>query len=232
MTDEQWTEQDQADADIRHALSAAQAAHQPDLEQLVTPDDPDWNAFQSDDPAYFLRAAGHVIRKYVGWHIFPNQKQTLKKIRCGTRGIIILPARHITQVDSIFIAHSEDRPPHFLDPHEYVWHENGVIERKGWSYYNGWQYAGYFYGNDPYYMPAWDTGFADCTFWSGYETLPDDVKTIAFELAEQAMTVRTGNIKLLESPGGYRAQTSQNFGLALNPEQMNRLANYRVGMVA
>lgn len=233
-----WTAQDEANAQTQHALSAAQAAHEPVLEQLVSETDPDWAAYQSDDPAWFLRAAGRVIRKYVGWHIFPNIQTVEDKIAVGSRGIIMLSSRHVTQVDSLKVQSEASAPvgapppPYqWIDPNDYVWHETGYIERKGFAYYAGWYYASYFYGNDPYYLPVWNTGFAQCTYWHGYETLPDDVKEVAFELAEQAMTVRAGNVKMMESPGGYRLQTSQNFGLALNPEQMNRLAPYRTGMV-
>lgn len=209
------------------ALSGQEAA----LPVLVTPDDPDWESFQADDPEWFLRAAGREIRKYCGWHITPNRRQTATKIHTGTRGVIMLPSRHVTNVESLFIQQDETLPAHTVDPTDYVWHEAGYIERKGWAYYNGWFAAAYYYGNDPYYLPVYNNGFASCTFWSGYATLPDDVKSVAFELAEQAMTVHSGNVKMLESPGGFKATTSQNFGLSLNPEQKNRLANYRTGMV-
>lgn len=235
MTNPQWTAQEQADADVRDALTAAQAAHGPVLEQLVSPSDPDWASYQSDSPDWFMKAAGDVIRKYCGWHIFPNIKTIQKNIMCGSRGIIVLPSRYITQVDSLIVGDDgnlEYPNAQWIDPKDYVWHEAGWIQRKGYAYYQGWYYSGYYYGNDPYYLPVWDTGLATCTFWHGYESLPDEVKAVAFELAEQAMAVRTGNVKMMQSPGGYQVQTSQNFGLSLNCEQMNRLANYRVGMVA
>jgi hypothetical protein len=46
------------------------------------------------------------------------------------------------------------------------------------------------------------------------------------------MTIRAGSVRLLESPGGYRAQFSQNQGLNLNDEQRGRLANYRLPATA
>jgi hypothetical protein len=229
----QWTPEDEAEAQVRDAVRATQkaAAADPPIQDLVTQDDPDWGAYQSDDPDWFLRAAGRTIRKYVGWHIYPNIQETRHKIRTGSRGIIMLPSRHVTEVDKLFIRMSEDLPPQWVAKDDYIWHQAGYIERRGWAYYTGWYYAGYYYGNDPYYLPVWETGFATCTFWHGYTTLPEDVKEVAFELAEQSMTVRAGNVKMLEAPGGYKAQTSQNFGLSLNPEQKNRLASYRVGGV-
>lgn len=212
-------------------LRGAQSGQEAVLPQLVDAQDPDWSAYLTDDPDWFLRAAGREIRKYCGWHLFPNQRDTVHKIRVGTRGIIMLPSRHVTSVEAVHISMNEGHPPSTENPNDYVWHEAGYIERKGFAYYAGWYYAGYYYGNDPYYLPVWDTGFAAVTFWHGYPTLPEDVKEVAFELAEQAMQVRAGNVKMLEAPGGFRAQTSQNFGLSLNPEQKDRLANYRIGMV-
>jgi hypothetical protein len=239
MTNPSWTPQQQALADLRHTGSAVQAAQGDDpLEQLVGVNDPDWAAYQSDDPAYFLKAASRIIRDYVGWHIYPNIETTKTSIPLGARGIIILPSRHVTQVDSLVIQHgrvdgdADDTPPTWVNPNDYEWFESGYIQRKGWAFWAGWYYASYYYGNDPYYLPQWDTGFATVKFHHGYDVLPEAVKSVAFELAEQAMAIRTGNIKQLESPGGYRMSTSQNMGLNLNDEQRNRLANYRTGFTA
>ena len=229
--DSQWTPMEAAEADVRATLRNAQKANEPRLQSLVTPEDPDWEKFSNDDPEWFLRAAGRAIRKYCGWHLFPNERHTVRKIRTGARGIVMLPSRHVTEVESLFIQPDEDHPPHLVPDHDYVWHAAGYIERKGWSYYAGWQYNGYYYGNDPYYAPVWGTEFAACTFWHGWSVLPDDIKQVAFELAEQAMTVHAGNLKMLEAPGGFRAMMSQPFGLSLNDDQMARLSSYRIGMV-
>jgi hypothetical protein len=231
--DTPWTPADAAAAEIRDTVRNAQKiADEPNLQNLVSADDPDWQAFQADDPEWFLRAAGRVIRQYVGWHIFPNIQETVHKIQTGSRGLLMLPSRYVTQVDRLSIRMDERQPTQWVDPREYVWHKAGWIQRKGWAYYAGWYYAGYYYGNDPYYLPVWETGFASCTFWHGYATLPDDIKEIAYELASQSMTVPAGNVKMLEAPGGFKAQTSQPFGMTLNPDQKDRLASYRLGMIA
>lgn len=228
MTEPAWA----AEAQLNEVQAATRSAAQPTLPDLVTQDDPDWAKYRDDDPDWFLRVAGRAIRIYCGWHIYPNKRECLTKIRTGSKGIIMLPSRYVTAVESLAIRTGSGSAPQLIDPCDYEWHETGWIQRKGWSYYNDWQFSGYYYGNDPYYLTVNDPGEASCTFWHGYNTLPDDVKEVAFELGEQAMTARTGNVKMLEAPIGYRVQMSQNFGLILNPEQMARLSNYRIGMFA
>jgi hypothetical protein len=211
------------------AEAALRSVAQPTLPDLVTTSDPDWAKYLSDDPAWFLRVAGKAIRTYCGWHIYPNQRDCLHHIRTGAKGIIMLPSRYVTAVESLSINVGDDSPPQCIKPHDYEWFQSGWIQRKGWSYYNDWQFSGYYYGNDPFYLPVSRPGEASCTFWHGYTDLPDDVKQVAFELGEQAMAARSGNVKMLEAPIGFRVQVSQNFGLILNQEQMARLANYRTG---
>lgn len=200
------------------------------LPGLVTPTDPDWSAFQGDDPALFLAAAGRTIRKFLGWHLYPNITETADKIKIGSHGIIMLPSRYVTGVECVRIHTGHGW--HHLDPHDYTWFKAGYIERKGSPSYNdGWW--PYVYGNDQFsYLPVTQPGLASVTFTHGYAELPEDVKAVAYELAEAAMVVRSGSLKQLESPGGYKAAFSQNQGLNLTPELKNRLASYRVIGVA
>lgn len=232
MTAPEWTPEDEAEAQIRDAARAAQkAAAEPALQNLLTVDDPDWAKFQSDDPEWFLRAAGAAIRKYVGWHIYPNLREHVKKIKTGAKGIIMLPSRYVTEVDKVTVSYGEAiDTPHYLHHDDYLWYEAGWIQLKATSWWTDWYMTGYYYGNDPYYLPITQPGIASVTFWHGYTALPEDVKEVAYELAEQAMAVRAGNVKSLMSPGGYRVDVTQSFGLTLNADQKNRLANYRIGM--
>ncbi len=229
-----WTPEQAAEAEKRDIIRAAQKANaEPALPSLLSADDPDWDAFQADDPDWFLRAAGQAIRKYVGWHIYPNTRETVCKLHSGSRGIIMLPSRHVTEVDSLTIQMNEGLAGQWVNPNDYVWHEAGYIERKGWAYYAGWSYVGGYYGNDPYYSPVWNTEFATVTMWHGYATLPEDVKEVAFELAEQSMMLRAGGpIRELDAPGGYKVVFSGPLGLTLSTDQKARLANYRIGWVA
>lgn len=199
------------------------------LPPLVSDSD-DWGRYLRDDPEYFLRAAGQLIRVFCGWNIFPNRTETVGKLPVGARGVIMLPSRHVTNVEQVTLYHGEH--PHTLQPDDYLWHEAGYIERKGLSYWNdGWERGAYVLGSDPFYNTVTEPGHASVTFTHGFPELPADVKQIAFEVAEQAMAIRTGNIKMLEAPIGFRIQTSQNAGLSLNELQIARLANYRLGMV-
>jgi hypothetical protein len=226
------TPQERAEVEARDLMRAAQRQHGPALPNLLTPEDPDWDKYQNDEPEWFLRAAGRAIRKFCGWQLYPNIPEQRDKIRIGSRGIIMLPSRFVTAVDHLSIRYTEPhQDPHPLGHGEYTWYEAGWVELKGFACWQDWYLPGFYYGNDPYYLPITQPGIASVKFWHGYDVLPDDIKEVAFELAEQAMAVRTGNIKMLEAPGGYRAQTSQPFGLSLNPDQKCRLGNYRIGMV-
>lgn len=203
------------------------------LPGLINTEDPDWRRFQDDDPEYFLRVAGRAIRVFCGWHIFPSRTVTVHKLSIGTRGVIMLPSRYVTDVQQVTV-YGGSAHAHTLLPDDYLWHQAGWIERKGQTYYNDgwWEQGAYVYGNDPYYLPVTEPGHAAVTFTHGYDELPEDVKQVAFELAEQAMTIHSGNVKMLEAPIGFRVQASQNFGLSFNPEQIARLANYRIGFTS
>jgi hypothetical protein len=215
---------------IASAISAASSGSTP---ELIDPADPDWVSYQADDPQYFLRVAGKAVRAYCGWHLYPNLRQTLNNVRMGARGRIMLRSRRVTQVDSLAIMSNAEgtvtgNPVAAAD---YVVYEDGWIQLNGYAFWTDAFYSGYYYGNDPYYVPVTQPGLASVTFWHGYDVLPENVKQVAFELAEQAATLRSGNVRMLEAPGGYRVQVSRDFGLTLNPDQMDRLANYRIGMV-
>lgn len=226
-----WTAPDET-----RALSMQQAAPQESYVDLVAPDDPDWTAFQAQDPNWFLRAAGRAIRKYCGWHLYPNLRETLTNAPQGSWGIIMLPSRYVTAVDNVFLNRGDDEYM-LVDPTTYIWDKSGWIQRTTTAYWD-WYSQGYYFGNDQYYLPNWDIGAGvgggattQVTFWHGYATCPEDIKEVAFELAQQTMTSPSGNVKDLATAGGYRLSLSQDFGMTLNKDQMNRLANYRVGMI-
>ncbi|WP_156298042.1 hypothetical protein [Mycobacterium paragordonae] len=181
-----------------------------DIDPLVTSADSDWSKFQNDDPAFFLPAAGQVIRKFLGWHVYPNIETTVENIPVGNRGIIILPTRYVTAVSSLQIAW-HNGPLHTITADCYKVYATGYLLHTGWPHYNN--------------------SFATVTFNHGYDDLPAEVKTVAFELAEQAQTMRAGNLSQLQAPGGFVASTTQPFGLNLNDDQKNRLSSFRVGFV-
>lgn len=110
------------------------------LPPLASDRDEDWAKFRRDDPEWFLRAAGELIRVFCGWHIYPNVTETVGKLTVGTRGVIMLPSPHVTDVEQVTLYHGEH--PHTLQPDEYLWHEAGWIERKGQSYWNDGWYRG------------------------------------------------------------------------------------------
>lgn len=198
------------------------------VNDLISADDADWESFQTSDPDWFLRAAGQQIRAYCGWHLSPNIQETARNLRCGAHGIIMLPSRFVTEVYQL-ILHSAGEPV-VLAAADYTWHEPGWIQRTGWPNVNGWYYSGYYYGNDPYYLPANQPGVVSCTFSHGYPTLPEDIKAVAFELAQASVEMAAGNVKSVSTPG-YQLELSQPLGMTLNPDQKGRLAQYRIGAV-
>lgn len=225
MTEPTWTATDEV-----NALAKQPPAADDQYPGLATSADPDWQSFLSSDPDWFLRAAGRTIRRFCGWHIYPNLRVTVSDERVGSWGIISLPSRYVTGVDNLSLSVG-DNQYQLIPPDKYVWHKGGWMQLRdmaSWDYFT----PGYYYGNDQYYLPAGQsTNQAQITFWHGYATVPPDVKEVLFELTQQAMTQASGNLKTAEVAGGFKVELSQNFGLTLNPEQKNRLATYRIGMV-
>jgi hypothetical protein len=198
----------------------------PVLRGLVDVNDPDWTAFQTDDPEYFLRVAGTAIRRFCSWHVFPNIRQHLTKVEVGAHGLIMLPSRHVTEVEELTITCGQH--PHRVRHSDFRWYESGYIQLKTEP---DWYAAGYVYGNDSYYLPVTQPGVAAVTFWSGFHTLPDDIKEVAYELATSSMTLKAGNLKSLSTPGEYKIELTQDAGLTLNADQRDRLASYRIGQI-
>jgi hypothetical protein len=198
------------------------------VQDLVSTADPDWQAFQTKDPDWFLKVAGDAIRIYCGWHLFPNVQAT-KVSPIGAKGIIMLRSRYVTDVSNVTVF-PKSNDPCVLDPErDYTWYADGWIQRNGWPLW-GDTYSGYYYGNDPYYLPVFQAGEAQVTFNHGYDVLPNPVKEVAYELALSTIQMRAGNIKEIATPG-FRLAPGQCFGLSLNDEQKNRLANFRIGGV-
>lgn len=199
------------------------------MESLLTTQDPDWASFQNQDADFYVRAAGAEVRRHCGWHIFPSVTETVTDLRIGSQGIIELPSMHVTAVASVAL-----QTPGVLmsavtlDPGSYTWFDYGVIEAAA-AMGDGW--SGFYYGPGSYApAPTGQYGLATVTFTHGYAAVPDDVKSVVFELASSALEMNAGNVKSVETPG-FRLQPTQNFGVNLNREQMSRLASYAVPAV-
>lgn len=188
------------------------------MEPLVTADDPDWFAYKDGDESFYLRAAGDLIRRWCGWHIWPNETVTVPNLRVGSAGIIMLPSLFVTDVSEVQVAGE------VLDPDGYVWHREGYVQvptTAGWT--GG--YYGYIPGG---YAPAAPGGsFAEVTMTHGYFDVPIEIKQIAFELVNAISELPAGNVKDIQTPG-FRLQLSQDPGLALNVGQKDRLAPFKL----
>lgn len=191
--------------------------------------DPDWVNFQANDPAWNLKLAGAAVRRYCGWHIYPNIQQTADNLEIGSQGIIQLPSLYVTDVQSVMVQDPSGVNHRFLDPAGYDWYQYGTVEPIGWG--NWGSSRSYSYGPDNWtYAPAYQTGLATVTFNSGYEEVPADIKGVAFELAQTNIEVSSGNVKEIQTPG-FRLQLMQAYGANLNPAQKNRLDTFRLPAV-
>ena len=197
------------------------------MDNLLTTQDPDWASYRNQDPDFYMRAAGAEVRRHCGWHIYPSITETVADLRIGSRGIIGLPSMHVTAVASVaFQNRGGDLV--VVDPVNYTWFDYGVIES---SSAVGGDWSGFYYGPGGWAsVPGAQFGFATVTFTHGYAAVPDDVKSVVYELASTALEVNAGNVKMVETPG-FRLQPSLNFGVNLNPEQKSRLATYTVPAV-
>jgi hypothetical protein len=197
---------------------------------LVTTSDADWASFQNNDPDYYMAVACREVRKFCGWHIFPNLQLTVKNLPIGNKGLITLPSMLVTDVANVMIQHAGGEDGHVLDPAAYDWFDYGAIEPVGSAAWSG--YGGYYYGPENWsFLPTYQYGLATVTFNSGHATCPQDVKQVVFELTTTTMEINAGNVKEVQTPG-YRMQPSQNFGATLNKDQKDRLANYQLPAVA
>jgi hypothetical protein len=225
---------------------------------LVT--DPDWAKAQANDPEWVLRSVGETIRSYCGWHIAPSITEVLTKLEIGSNGILMLPSLYVTDVAEVLFYQYRDapyypsppysepvNPPYsdvrgtVLDPRGYRWFENGYIEPAGAPYVSSWGY-----------LPNTTGGYASVTLTHGYESVPEDIKQVAYELAAATIALGGGDsgsgggigmlpggIKTIASPGfsltlggsGSGSADGSNMGMNLNADQKARLANYRIGGV-
>ena len=207
------------------------AARRDPYPPLCDPTDPDWASFQAQDPNYFLSVAGARIRTYCGWRIYPNDTDTVDRLRIGTNGRIMLPSLYVTDVAQLTVQTGVNTSI-TIDPDMYEWFANGWIMPLGLTGWGWGGYSGFYYGPDtPAYLPWMNFGYATVTFTHGYPAVPADVKSVAYELAEVAAEMTAGNVSGITTPG-YQLTLTRNAGLNLNCEQMDRLAPYRLPVVA
>lgn len=158
--------------------------------------------FATSDQAFFLGAAGDMIRHFCGWHIAPSVTVEDARIRLGEKGLLILPTLYLTDIASLKV---DNRV--LVHPTEFEWEDTGVVYRKvaNWP-------------RDP-----WCT----ITYTHGYADLPRDVAAIGYELALQAMSRPGANAKDMGA-GPYRI-TLLKLGIGLDDDQQDRL--YAAGVV-
>lgn len=171
------------------------------LPPLVDANDADLAAFKAGSEEFFIRAAAEEVRKYCGWHVAPSRVE--ENVRRGiTRdGVILLNSLYVTDVAAVQV---DGRT---LVSSEYSWEECGLIHRT---------------------EPSWPRDdYALVSFTHGYEEAPANIKAVVFELAAAAKERPSGNLKSIGSLS-YNYSFSDRSGVTMSPEQMSRLASYRV----
>ena len=202
------------------------------MDPLVTPTDPDWAAYKDGDESYLLNAAGELIRRFCGWHIWPSLTETVPKLRVGSANIIMLPTLHVTDVSSVSVGYE------VVEPNNYAWFDSGSVQlgvNAAWlgrySYDNVGAGPGGGYAPDPFArlagVPNGLGRLVEVTMTHGYTDVPAEVKQVAFELASAAAEMPAGNVRNIETPG-FRLSLSQDAGLAMNTGQMDRLAGFKL----
>jgi hypothetical protein len=203
------------------------------LPPLVTIDDPDYAKYKAGDEEYLLRVACAAIRDYCGWHIAPSLTETKTQLKVGSKGIVMLPSRYVTDVAEVKV-HNHDPTAEVvvIDPNNYEVFQQGWLEGVTYQVW-GWGWPGAYYGPDaPYYQPVQSVLLVDVTMTHGYDELPDNIKQIAFELAHTTGTTGQliSGVKSITSP-----QYSTTFsdavkaGMTFSDDQMHTLDDYRLG---
>jgi hypothetical protein len=204
------------------------------LPPLVTVDDPDYAKFKDGDEEYLLRVASDAIRDYCGWHIAPSITDTYRQLKVGSKGIVPLPSRYVTDVSEVALHdHDPEATPQLVDPLDYEWYQDGWMESRtnyaaGW----GWPGLGYRGPDAPYPAVGGAPLLVDVTMTHGYDELPANLKQIAFELAQSTATTSglISGVKQISSPQ-YSASFSEEVkaGMTFTPEHLNTLRSYKVG---
>jgi len=207
------------------------------VDDLVPSDDPDLAKWKAGDEEWYLHVAGEAVRQYCGWHIAPSITETVEKIEIGSQGIIMLPSLYVTDVASVVVT-TGDQNTTLTHETDYEWFQQGYVQRVGWHYWGDWgsAYGGYYYGNDPYYLPVYRGDICDVTFTHGYDECPDPVKQVIFELAGSAALMPVGGgVSRVHAPGYSLVFDGKSGaggpGLSLTGDQECRLSDYKIGGV-
>lgn len=184
------------------------------MPDLFDPDDEDWVEYQQSTPEYYLRVASEAIRTYLGWHLAPSITETLT-LPVKQKGLIMLPSRFVTAVESVTIADE------VLDPSsDFIWDSGGWINTGSYYFYDTPRW--------PNVATSWQLKEAVVEFTHGYPEVPLPVKQVAFELVKSTMTTPVSNVSQMATPAGYRISLSSPAGFNLNEGQQRLLAPYRL----
>jgi hypothetical protein len=160
-------------------------------------------SFAAGQAALLLDAASAAVRGYCGWHIAPEQADTLTLDGVPER-VLLLPTLLVTAVSAVTLDCAA------LDPATYQWSAGGRLYRAG-----GW---GYRYRS------------VEVALTHGYAVTPDDVRSAVLSVAARH-AVNPEGLKALTVGGIARTYANvgpSDAGVGLSPLEESVLARYRI----
>jgi hypothetical protein len=176
---------------------------------LVADADTDLAGWQAGDQATFLEMVCAEVRRFCGWHIAPTVSVVGKRCWLGQQGLVLLGSTFVTAVTDVSVEGQT-----LTEGCDYTWQEP-----KGWLRMH------------PRSLPTvWGRApdpSACVSFTHGYEETPPDVKAVIFEVLATSMELPASNATLVETVQ-YRFNLKDSVGVALSPQQKERLGRYRL----
>jgi hypothetical protein len=165
----------------------------------------DFAKFQAKDTNWFLGAVGDAIRDVCGWHLYPVVSDENVLATIGNAGIIMLPTLNLVSVEDIRINGVS------LTPSTYTPNPAGYIEYIGLSALRARGCV------------------AQVDFTHGFETLPNPVAEVGYELTARTLEKPAGVVT--DMTRGPTRMTFGEFGPVLSDDQKARLAPYTLTRV-
>ena len=151
-----------------------------------------------------LLQAEALVRSYCRWHIAPSRTETLTLRGAGLVSLM-LPSLYVTDISSI----TDDGTALVLTT-DYLWYEDGIINRVG---------------------AYWGTGDVVIAYTHGYTAPPADVTAVVQAVAQRAVNNPGSLVRRQVGPfvDAYsQTGSNQSLALALLPDEKTVLNPYRL----
>jgi len=148
------------------------------------------------------------IRAYCGWHIYPNQEDTLVLDTFGGQ-LLLLPTLHMTALGAVVLTADTST----VAPATLSWSQTGAIAYRPAP------------GVFPIAVPCWPIGLrtTQVTFTHGYAEVPDAIKAVAVGVAKR---LPAGFTNVSQEQAGL--VTRSYGGINFTPAEQSVLNRYRI----